>query len=376
MLDQKRLDRAVEDISELISLAPMGLAEWGDIPRMMTELFPGSFSGLQNFDLINNCLPFLEVDGLEEHHLQDYANYYYAINPYEEYWRGHGDGQVWISDHVIAIADVKKTEFYNDWMGQIGDFDSAIGVKLDPVAENEFRFNLQFPTRYLDKYGPASGEIMSRLRAPFYRAVTLAHHFDEQQIRTASLSALLDRKDKAACVMDYGGRLQDANGLFEYMLANGDLFKIEFGALTLRDSRLAPRFINLAHDMAFHASSQGSRMVVRGEGAEWVLSFTHLPVPQQSGITLQRPLVLVVVTKFGSADEALDLGEFAFAFGLTSAEGRLCQYLAMGQSLSDAAVSSGISYETARSRLKTIFQKTGKSRQSDLLLMLEQFRLG
>jgi DNA-binding CsgD family transcriptional regulator len=42
-------------------------------------------------------------------------------------------------------------------------------------------------------------------------------------------------------------------------------------------------------------------------------------------------------------------------------------------SLSDAAIESGISYENARQRLKTIFQKTGTRSQSELRVLLAQF---
>ena len=60
-------------------------------------------------------------------------------------------------------------------------------------------------------------------------------------------------------------------------------------------------------------------------------------------------------------------------YGLTCAEARLAARLAAGATLRNAATSEGITYETARSRLKTIFRKTDTARQAELVLLLSRF---
>jgi DNA-binding CsgD family transcriptional regulator len=55
---------------------------------------------------------------------------------------------------------------------------------------------------------------------------------------------------------------------------------------------------------------------------------------------------------------------------LTEAESRLAICLLDGMSLKEAAASIGITYETARSLVKTIFRKTETQRQSQLVLLL------
>ena len=58
------------------------------------------------------------------------------------------------------------------------------------------------------------------------------------------------------------------------------------------------------------------------------------------------------------------------SYGLTSAEARLALRLLVGQSLRKAAGALGITYETARSRLKSIFRTTGTHRQGELVTLL------
>jgi DNA-binding NarL/FixJ family response regulator len=55
---------------------------------------------------------------------------------------------------------------------------------------------------------------------------------------------------------------------------------------------------------------------------------------------------------------------------LTLAEARLAHGLALGQSLEEAALASGITIGTARGYLKQVFSKTGRSRQAELVRLI------
>jgi DNA-binding CsgD family transcriptional regulator len=57
-------------------------------------------------------------------------------------------------------------------------------------------------------------------------------------------------------------------------------------------------------------------------------------------------------------------------FGLTASEILLTLRLFAGDTLREAAQALGISYETARTKLKFIFQKTKTRRQTELILLL------
>lgn len=60
------------------------------------------------------------------------------------------------------------------------------------------------------------------------------------------------------------------------------------------------------------------------------------------------------------------------AFDLTPAESRLAAMLATGASIGSASECLGISRETARNHLKSIFSKTGAHRQSELVRLISQ----
>ena len=57
-------------------------------------------------------------------------------------------------------------------------------------------------------------------------------------------------------------------------------------------------------------------------------------------------------------------------FDLTPAEARLVLRLMEGGSLRPSAAALGIAYETARTVLKSVFQKTGMCRQAELVIVI------
>ncbi|MFZ3353186.1 MAG: helix-turn-helix transcriptional regulator [Xanthobacteraceae bacterium] len=63
-------------------------------------------------------------------------------------------------------------------------------------------------------------------------------------------------------------------------------------------------------------------------------------------------------------------------FNLTPAEARLASRLSSGDSIEEIAADLGITYETSRKQLKSIFQKTDTHRQAQLVALLAQFSFG
>jgi DNA-binding CsgD family transcriptional regulator len=63
----------------------------------------------------------------------------------------------------------------------------------------------------------------------------------------------------------------------------------------------------------------------------------------------------------------------ARAFGLTNKQAQIAVFLAQGRRLRDIADETCISYETARTHLRMIFERTATNRQSDLVAIVARF---
>jgi DNA-binding CsgD family transcriptional regulator len=67
-------------------------------------------------------------------------------------------------------------------------------------------------------------------------------------------------------------------------------------------------------------------------------------------------------------NESID--RLRYHFGLTTAEAKLALHLVAGETLRSAAVRLGISYETTRTTLKKLFEKTQTCRQVELVIVI------
>jgi DNA-binding CsgD family transcriptional regulator/PAS domain-containing protein len=68
-----------------------------------------------------------------------------------------------------------------------------------------------------------------------------------------------------------------------------------------------------------------------------------------------------------------DTAGVARTFGLTNKQAQIAVFLAQGRRLRDIADEMGISYETARTHLRMIFDRTSTNRQSDLVAIVARF---
>jgi DNA-binding CsgD family transcriptional regulator len=152
------------------------------------------------------------------------------------------------------------------------------------------------------------------------------------------------------------------------------------------DRLLAP-FLGLRGQLAFPETLAGR------QAAELVARATHpklrLPLPPPVLLPMAKGVLAIEVVPAPSAlrhfhvdaaailvvrpaeapvlDRSVSLSR---ALGITAAEARLAAGIGKGQSLREVADAEGITYETARTRLKAVFAKTGCSRQAELAVLV------
>lgn len=190
---------------------------------------------------------------------------------------------------------------------------------------------------------------------------------------TAALGDLLQRLGTAAVLVDRHGEVVGLNDAARNCLGGG---------LHIRHRRL------VAADPATQRALM--RLIEGGQhgGNADACSDEQIVVSRRNA----RPLILRTIRLDGEADPTfhpvstivvvLDAGRVSLptesqlgsAFGLSCGEARLAILLAAGEMLENAAGLCGISYETARKRVKIVFEKTETRRQSELVALI--IRLG
>jgi DNA-binding HTH domain-containing proteins len=94
-----------------------------------------------------------------------------------------------------------------------------------------------------------------------------------------------------------------------------------------------------------------------------------LPVRRAARDIFSRSMAILAVTNVGEVGPP-DMRVLCGLFDLTPAEARVARGIALAQTPETVAANLGISIQTARSHLKRIMQKTGTTRQAELVLLL------
>lgn len=171
-----------------------------------------------------------------------------------------------------------------------------------------------------------------------------------------------------AAVLSRSHRLLLANDLFAPFVPS--LVQDRRERAVIADARVDALFERALTRMSVGGdapAAQSLPVAARHDRAPMVLHLVPIRLSAQdifsAGATM---LILTEVRASAGPDAALIQG----LFDLTPAEARVAQAIASGHSLAEIAKNHGVATETVRTQLKSIFAKTGASRQVDLVRLL------
>src|SRR5687768_483198 len=293
-----------------------------------------------------------------------YESYYYAVDPTLS--RGIAEQPlraVTVHEHFPAATRSRHEYFEFARKADIGD---AVGINTHAHAgvRSLLTFQRPFDAPAFDAEAKRVGELLAphlqlakRVDAAFARAL------GEKQV----LAASLDRLACAALIVDSQGVIQYANAEGERWFRKDPRVQAAQRKLQLAASGLRAA-LQAACRRACRPGGTSTVMMLPAAGkhpaAEVVVS--PLSPAHQAGRHWQRPLAMVVIA-IVARDPARMARRMRQLYGLTDAEARIAALLAQGQTLDQIAFARGVRLVTLRSQLKSIFGKTGVTRQAELV---------
>lgn len=275
-------------------------------------------------------------------------------------------GELWCFDTFIPRDEFERTEFYNEWWRPQG-MEVALGTNVlrEGSASGVVTF---YRSRERGEFGSDAMRTFAALVPHLQQAVQLQLHLTETGIQRDGSVEMLNRLEQGALLVDRDARILFANAAADAMLNDG-------AALCAKDGRLRtrrPAETEALHRLIFaceSATGSGGLLGVAREG-RWPLSLLVTPLKAElSWLVRERPAAIVFikdpeqVTK-PSAEHLRQL------FGLTHAEAVVALEMLEGDGLSAAAERLQLSLATVRTHRLRVFEKTGTSRQAELVRLL------
>ncbi|WP_156612515.1 helix-turn-helix transcriptional regulator [Paramagnetospirillum marisnigri] len=206
------------------------------------------------------------------------------------------------------------------------------------------------------------------------RAVRTQIRLGQQQSVTDDLRATLNALVAAVILVDATGKVWFANHAAESILAQGDGLGVSQGRLrggTPGDSGKIEAMV-AETVMAARASRLpgGDALTLDRPSGKAPLNLLCVPMrADRLEVFPLRPSAMLFVSD-PEAERPIPEALIARMYGLTPAEARLCGDLLRGMDLAGHAERHGITANTARTHLKSIFAKTGTGRQAELLRLI------
>ena len=185
----------------------------------------------------------------------------------------------------------------------------------------------------------------------------------------SNIAGSFDQIGEAVVAIDETGGVIRANATADNLFC--DEARVVRGRMLLGDRNAAVEYQRLLDRIRWAPEGKPLRaapIIVRRKNAA-PLTIEVLPLDGAAKSPFLHARALLLLRGSGQPTE-YNWQILSGAFGLTPAEARLAARLANGESLKSAADALRITKETARSRLKSIFQKTDVHRQGELVSLL------
>lgn len=365
----ERLTGAIYDAA----LDPRG---WPDVLLQLKHCFRSEAETFYILDFTTRRVRQAHLSGVTPHWLACFDEHYFsADNPWIVHSLSlHRPGQVRTNERLDAHAGgsglLYRSQYYNEWMRPQGlhySIGNTLTTERSGIANVTLLRAPDLPT-----FDGAELALFERLSGHFARALRIRGLLGEAQLQRGMLAEALDRLRDGLLLLAHDGRLLHGNRAALDWLAQGCGLVYRHGRVQAAHEADRADFSALLRTPAAVAVAPGADTLLlreRGGGPGLRVQATPLTLPLASPQSAQRCLLLAVSRQPERAPPAAWLRQ---AYGLTPAEVRLVEALMQGRTLREAAEQLALSYETARTRLKVVFVKTGTHRQAALLSKLQQ----
>jgi len=281
-------------------------------------------------------------------------------------------------DKVVALEDVlsdkelEESDYYRHYLQPVGLF-HILGV--DTAEPGGMLARLRFSRRSDEpRFNAEERRLLEHIAPHLRRAIqiyaTISRRTSERDIYAGAVSQLA----VASIILDEQARVLSANPVAQVLLEQGDGLSLKGQWLHI-EGRDINKELQQAVANIIRAQHQGEPSVVRAlrvprSSGRSDLGLVVRPVPVSKWSEGQSSPSAAIFISDPDLHESASRQTLAELFELTPAEANLAILLARGLSLAEVSDTQNVSQHTARAQLKSIFAKTGVSRQAELVRLV------
>ncbi len=356
-------------------------ALWAPIIDAIVRLVGAEQGNLLAYDQLNPDYFLFHSSGTRPEALQLYQEGGFAPLDKEFTYRWAGEpGRVVANHEAFGSIEAFKQEagrFYSEFMVHAGILYQAGSI----LEKEEFRWAVIGMHRSEDgqPFEGAPLELLSRLVPHVRRSLQIYRQVAQLQQANTHLYRILDGIRAAVLLLDAHGRLRYANRAAEHLLAANSCLRVtahhQLVATAAADDALLQQALTdarLASNRDRHARQGGAMLALPRREQRSPLMLTVAPLSELAGYQeLGRDgIVTALFISDPESGRHLAREHLQDAYRLSEREIDICQAFLDIPSTSSVAERCGIADSTLRTYLKSIYEKTGRHSQAELMRLL------
>lgn len=359
----------LSQVLEALYEAPLDPSRWEEFLRLTAGAVGGEAAALLLHDFSDAQSLVDRQWGIDPEATRLYQEHYSGLDVWFQSVTRAAD---WLgtSEQFVPFAELERTEFGNDLLLPYGIPHGIFGM-LERGPSRVANLGI-YRGRRAGPFEQQDLDLVRFLRPHIKRAYRLHSQLAASRNRSAGLQSALDSLTMGVILLAPKGQVVTMNRAAEWLLADNDSLQASRSGLRAKRADESARLEQLVAEAT--ATSAGAGL--RPAGA--------LTVSRRNRPPLQ---LLVSPVRGFDVDEAHPVRAIVFItdpaqrvrpthdtlrvlFGLTPAEYRLAMLLADGHSPAAIAEMVGVSRNTLKSQLASIYRKTNTSRQAQLVRLL------
>jgi DNA-binding CsgD family transcriptional regulator/PAS domain-containing protein len=366
--DPRELSDLIGDVYDTV----LDQSLWEGVIARTADFVRGTGASLYSKDVANQEGRVQYVVGIDPYYTQLYFEKYVTLDPTTT---GHFFAEI---EQPVATADLMpydeflETRFYREWAQPQGLVDGVNAV-LDKSATSVAMFGV-FRS---ERDGVVDDETRRRMRLivpHIRRAVLIGRTFDLKAAEAATFADTLDGLSVGMCLVDASGRIVHANAAGYAIIGAGDILRCAGGRLVARDAQ-----VDKTLRETFAAAGQGDAalgtmgIAVPLTGSDDERYVAHV-LPLTSGARRRAGKTYTAAAALFVRKAALEVPS-AFevigkTFELTPTELRVLLAIVEVGGVPEVAAALGVAVTTIKTHLGRLFEKTGATRQADLVKLV------
>jgi DNA-binding CsgD family transcriptional regulator len=346
-------------------------AEWPAVLERIRKSLNAQTAALWSYDIFDRTPPWQLEIGYDPHWMKLYTEKYLALNPYMDQVALMSPGEVLATSGLPDYPELFNTEFYQGWLKPQGFLDAS--QLMVEKSMNTITTLSTVRTEDQGTYDEAALDLLRLLYPHLRRAVLIGRIVRSHEDRAAEYSELLDSLSAGMFLVSDKSEVIRANAAGEAMLAARVPLKKVNGRLVLVEdqaNRALRAAIAAAQEGDVALGERGASIPIRIHDQDFILHMLPLNATRRRSVGFGDGAASVLFVTRTDPKDGITIAAFAERFALTAQEGRVLRALLEVGGVPMAADLLGISPNTARTHVTSIFDKTGVRRQADLLRLL------